>query len=149
MILNEFVCSAGVCGMQFDFVRHEEREEEWSGIANYFYSCKSTNQDTFSGSYPKGNRFHFPERRKSKRKFGHKSESEITNENLKIIKHSSIMTHFDGQTIFNSSGVSNCVIVPGTSSPGVSYRLRPSPRSILINFKVVPGKGDVVKAPLN
>ena len=57
-------------------------------------------------------------------------------------------TYFLGQTIFNSSGVKSCVIVPGTRSPGVSYRFIPSPRSILMNFKVVPGKGLVVRAPL-
>jgi len=56
---------------------------------------------------------------------------------------------FLGQTILSSSWVSSCVMVPGTRSPGVSYIVWPSPRSILMNFNVVPGKGEVVRAPFS
>mmetsp|Transcript_12424 Transcript_12424/g.18635 ORF Transcript_12424/g.18635 Transcript_12424/m.18635 type:complete len:228 (+) Transcript_12424:434-1117(+) len=56
-------------------------------------------------------------------------------------------TGFFGTTIFNSAGVSRDVNVPGTMRPGVSYIFLPFPKSTLINFKVVPGRGLVVTCP--
>ena len=58
-------------------------------------------------------------------------------------------TYFFGTTIFNSSGVSLSVKLPGISNPGVSYKTLPSPSSILMNLRVVPGKGLVVTEPFH
>jgi hypothetical protein len=70
-------------------------------------------------------------------------------EHILLMQICNLCTYFLGTTIFNSSGVSRSVKLPGMSKPGVSYRTFPSPSSILMNLRVVPGRGLVVTDPFH
>mmetsp|Transcript_9940 Transcript_9940/g.22965 ORF Transcript_9940/g.22965 Transcript_9940/m.22965 type:complete len:169 (+) Transcript_9940:297-803(+) len=136
---NDIINLRRICWMELDIVCNVKGQQEGPGIANDFNSRNSSDKDTFSSTQTESDGFHRPGEGVS----AQNAEFWYRECNFQPAP----VTYFLGTTILSSSGVSNCVNVPGTRRPGVSYSVRPSPRSTLMNSRVVPGRALTVTAP--